>query len=225
MKFRHAVTLLVSLFFVALLHPLVGLASSISTFSGGGFMLPETVTPIPPGFGTVGGGYFVPDYNANMLFVVPAGGGAPTAFANLPPGFGGLISGLFVPAGYGTLSGQFLMTGATDSSSVGATFAVSASGVVTQVYPRDFFRGSASAPLGFGTVGGKILVGDDTGTPTLVSVLNADGTTSQLATLDPAGNFDPFGMGFAPATFGAIGGKLLVTDGNSGKDRCRRFFG
>src|SRR5271155_4025428 len=88
------------------LSPISGMADSVTVFSGSGFVLPETITLIPSGFGSLGGNYFVPDPNFNNfqgeLFVLPSGGGAPIPFAS-PPNGNSLLEGAFVPSGYGAL--------------------------------------------------------------------------------------------------------------------------
>jgi hypothetical protein len=181
----------------------------ITIFSGpAGYTLPETITAIPAGFGTVGGSYFVPDNNSGQLLVVPAAGGSPTVFATIP---GGIVSGLIVPAGYGSISGSYLVTGTGSAATVGPT------GTVTPLPGTPFgIESSTVAPAGFGSAGGKILLGTGTGTGAQILVLNPDGTTSVLATFGTA-DTEPFTLGFAPAGFGSIGGDLLATDGESGK--------
>jgi hypothetical protein len=192
---------------VSTLLPIAAWCGPITIFSGpAGYTLPETITPIPVGFGAVGGNYFVPDAATSQLLVVPAAGGAPTPFAAIP---GGIVSGLFVPAGYGSLSGSFLVSGG------GSAATVSPTGTVTPLsLSATALEGATVAPAGFGSVGGKILLGNVNGFTTQILVLNPDGTTSVFATLAAS---DPFTLGFAPAGFGSIGGDLLVTDGSSGK--------
>src|SRR6185437_13762118 len=73
-------------------------ARAIIVFSTG-MTLPESITQAPSGFGAVGGTYLVPDLGGNKIYSVPAGGGAPSVFADTSalgpaPGFspyGGLF--------------------------------------------------------------------------------------------------------------------------------------
>jgi len=194
---------------VSTLVPATAWCVPITVFSGpAGFTLPETISAIPAGFGSVGGNYFVPDALSGQLLVVPAAGGSPTAFATIPTG---MVSGLVVPAGYGSISGSFLVTGASAASIVSPT------GTVTPlpVNANLGIEGSTVAPAGFGSLGGKILLGAANGNTTQILILNPDGTTTVFATLGT--DSDPFTLGFAPTGFGSIGGDLLVTDGASGK--------
>jgi hypothetical protein len=198
--------------FSLLALPAIGWADSVTTFSTGGYIVPETITPIPTGFGTVGGNYFVPDAEADTLFVMPVNGGPPTAFATIP---GSLTQGLFAPSGYGSLSGSFLVVGN------GQAVSVSASGTVTtQNFSYDTLAATV-APTNFGSYGGKILLGNvEANGVADILVLNPNGTTSVLATLgvqNSVGSPATFSLGFAPSTFGQYAGDLIVTDGFSGK--------
>jgi hypothetical protein len=211
---RFGVVLGLALLALALL-PAVGRADPVTIFSGSGFVTPESITLIPSGFGSVGGDYFVPDLSTHELFVLPSGGGAPTAFADLPYTTGYAVSqGLFVPAGYGSLSGDYLVTGN------GLAASVNSSGSVTDLSLSNFVGGDTVAPAGFGAVGGKVLLGNEEADGTVdILALNADGTTTVFATLGIRNSQgSPFAahMGFAPAGFGAIGGDLVVSDEDSG---------
>lgn len=184
---------------------LAGQASSISVYSTG-YTVPETITPIMSGFGSIGGSYFIPDDSSGQLFVMPAGGGKPAVFAAIP---GATISGLFVPGGYGSLSGDFLVTGNGNAAAITPT------GVVTTLALGNTVEGSTVAPSTFGANAGKVLLGNISANGTSqVLVLNANGSTSVLVNLP--GISDPFTLGFAPTGFGSIGGDLLVADGSSG---------
>jgi hypothetical protein len=44
--------------------------------------LPESITLAPAGFGDAGGTYLVPDLGGNKIDSIPAGGGAPSVFAD-----------------------------------------------------------------------------------------------------------------------------------------------
>ena len=67
------------------------------------------------------------------------------------------------------------------------------------------------APLGFGSVGGEVLVTRTDGT---VVAIDQNGNPSTFASV--AGNPYLFGSAFAPHDFGSVGGDLLVTDAVSG---------
>ncbi len=192
--------------------PAISRADSVTTFSTGGYLVPETITPIPIGFGSVGGNYFVPDASADKLFVMPAAGGAPTAFTTIP---GSLTGGMFAPSGYGSLSGNFLIVGN------GRAVSVNASGTVVPLTLSNDTLAATVAPTGFGSYGGKILLGNvESNGVSDILVLNPNGTTSVLASLgtqNSSGSPSTFSMGFAPSTFGQYAGDLIVTDSSSGK--------
>lgn len=180
-------------------------ASSISVFSPGSGV-PETISPIPSDFGTVSGSYLIPNDSSGQLLAVPFGGGKPTVFATIP---GMTISGIFIPAGYGALSGDFLVTGNGNAAAVAPT------GSVTNLALGNSVQGSTVAPSTFGANAGKVLLGNTLPSGgSQILTLNANGTTSVFVNLP--GILDAFTLGFAPAGFGSVGGDLLVTDGDAG---------
>jgi hypothetical protein len=110
--------------------PVVGHASTITVFSTG-FTVPESITPVPAGFGSVGGSLIVPDAGASALYVVPAGGGPATLFASGVAG----VQGVFLPSTYGSLAGDFLVPQNNDLNGPnnGNLLAVSGSGAQTVI--------------------------------------------------------------------------------------------
>jgi hypothetical protein len=215
---QKACKLFTALWLLLAALPIVALASPVTVFSSG-FSLPESITPIPAGFGTVGGELMVPDQNDHALYVVPAGGGAPVLFATGVSGVGGV----FLPSSFGSLAGDFLVP---DFINNGNLVAVSGSGgqTVIPVGSANYVAGGAViAPAGFGSVAGDALIGNENGANLdngSILALNPDGNLSIFASLGTGtssqGFLDPFGLAFAPPGFGSIGGDLLVTDDASG---------
>ncbi len=206
---------LAGLLFTAL--PTFALGDTVTVFSSG-FTTPETITPVPAGFGTVGGDLIIPDQGANALYVVPTTGGTPSLFASGVSGNGGI----FLPSSFGSLGGDYLVTAPLSGPGV---IAVNSSGGQT-VVPISSSYGvtgdAVVAPAGFGSVAGDVLIAGEDGAGFdngEVIALSPDGAVSPFASLGvggSAGYLLPFGMGFAPAGFGSVGGDLLVTDGASG---------
>jgi hypothetical protein len=197
--------------------PIIARADSVNVFSSG-YTTPESITLVPAGFGTVGGNLIVPDAGANALYVMPASGGAPVLFSSGVNGLGGV----FLPSSFGSLGGDYLVTGETSGPGV---VAVNGSGGQTTVpIPSSdgITGGVVIAPTGFGSVAGDALIGGENGAGFdngAVFALNPDGSVSQFASLGTGGSAGyllPFGLEFAPAGFGSVGGDLLVTDGASG---------
>jgi hypothetical protein len=204
------------LLFTAL--PMLALADSVTVFSGG-FTIPESIVPVPQGFGTVAGDLMIPDKGPNALYVIPAGGGAPVLIANGVSGNGAA----FLPSSFGAFGGDLLIT-STPSGGPGIV-AVNGSGgqtVVPAPSSDSITGGVAVAPEGFGSVAGDALIGGENGAGLdngEVFALSADGTISNFASLGTGGSagfLAPFAVGFAPAGFGSIGGDFLVADGASG---------
>lgn len=191
-------------------------AATLTTFPVG--TLPEDIVPVPAGFGTQGGNYFVNNATVGFsafgnVFSIPAGGGVASNFAS--PGLLQPIGGLFLPSNY-ALAGQYLVAGNTfgvsGQSNLGT---ISSSGNFT----TQLVGGGGSqwadviiAPPGFDSAGGMVLLANE-----------GDG----IYFLDPGLGFVvplfgsltggiPFGLAFAPAGFGAVGGDLLVSDAVSG---------
>jgi hypothetical protein len=214
-KQRTSNLFLAGLLFAAL--PTFALGDTVTTFSSG-FTTPETITPVPAGFGSVGGDLIIPDQGANAIYVVPVSGGTPTVFASGVSGNGGI----FLPSSFGSLGGDYLVTAPTSGPGV---IAVSSTGgqTVVPVPSSDGVTGAAVvAPAGFGSVAGDVLIAAENGAGFdngEVIALSPGGAVSSFASLGVGGSSGyllPFGMGFAPTGFGSIGGDLLVTDGASG---------
>jgi hypothetical protein len=195
---------------------------TVTTFTPG--TLPEDIVPVPAGFGTLGGTYFVPSpgqgfSGPGVVYDIPAGGGSPSTFTNLSPILP--TGGVFLSNNYGTLAGQFLADGRSGSGTgPGAMVVLSSNATQTPIAPTipGQFAGAIIAPAGFGSVGGMALIANEGfgGSPG-VDVLNTNLTLSSLTGASfPAGT-QPFGLAFAPNVFGTVGGDLLISDSNSGK--------
>jgi hypothetical protein len=192
------------------------------TLFSSGYSLPETITPVPAGFGAYGGGYFVDDLGGtagnSTTWYVPSTGGAPTAVATsqgLSTDQSFWRGGTFLPNNFGSIGGQYLITtgaGLTTMNSNGQltpfinTASSGYSGLTTPVL----------APSSFGNFGGQLFVTAQTG-PTAgvggVLAVNPNGSFTNFVSLPDT----PFGLAFAPSKFGAIGGDMLVADGGTGK--------
>jgi hypothetical protein len=101
----------------------------------------------------------------------------------------------------------------------GQAVSVNAAGMVTSLSLSPVTESVTVAPTGFGSLGGKVLIGNiEANGVADILVLNPNGTTSVLATFGTQTNGapSPFSMGFAPASFGQYAGDLIVTDGFSG---------
>jgi hypothetical protein len=199
-----------------------GTASAQETpFSTGAFSLPEAIVPTPSGFGPSGTGYVVPDPSINLagsgvIFAVPTAGGTASALVNYGTTFYP-IGGTFLGASYGALNGDFLAVGLNSAGAVAQ--AVNGAGVSAPLLSSSAlgqFNSAVIAPSGFGSIGGQALITDIAGN---IDLLATTGTsTSVFAKLPQAAGatgVEPFGLGFAPAGFGSIGGDLLVSDGES----------
>ena len=62
--------------------------ATVTTFAPG--TLPEAIVPVPAGFGTLGGTYFVPSpgqgfTGPGVIYNIPAAGGAPSVSPTSPP--------------------------------------------------------------------------------------------------------------------------------------------
>ena len=191
-----------------------------------GLVVPETISPVPAGFDSYGGQFFVLDYGGSdqggKIMAVPATGGPATLFkstAGLDPGhtdfgFGG---GMFLPPDYGSQGGKYVAVagGGIVSFAPDGTASVFANTTSSGIL---YLTTPTMAPAGFGTVGGEILVTaqSDSSTPNGGSVVGfaPDGTFSAFVKTP---GFNPFGLAFAPAEFGSVAGKLLVSDISSGR--------
>jgi hypothetical protein len=197
--------------------PIVTFADAVTVLATG-FTTPETITAVPAGFGSLGGNLMIPDVGANALYTIPVSGGTPTLFASGVSGNGGV----FLPENFGSLGGDFLVSAPTSGPGI---IAVNSAGGQTIVPEPSSFAatgGDIVAPSGFGSVAGDALIAGENGggfDDGVIMALNPTGTLSQFAPLGAGGSSGyllPFGLGFAPAGFGSVGGDLLVTDGASG---------
>jgi hypothetical protein len=149
--------LISGLLFAAL--SMVAYADSVVTVFSSGYMAPETITPVPAGFGTSGGTLLVPDKIANALYTMPADGGAPTLFAN---GVGG-NGGAFLPSSFGAFGGDYLATANIGGPQIVAVNGTGGQTTIT-VPSTDFATGGAVvAPAGLGSVAGDALIGAKNG--------------------------------------------------------------
>jgi hypothetical protein len=218
----HPCFLPTTLMALALLCAARAASAQETQFSTGAFSLPEAIVPTPSGFGPSGTGYIVPDPSINLagsgvLFAVPAAGGTASELANYGTTFYP-IGGTFLGASYGALNGNFLAVGVSSAGAVAQ--AVNGAGASTPLLSSSTlvqFNSAVIAPSGFGSIGGQALLSDAAGN---VDLLATTGTsTSVFATIPQAAGasgVEPFGLGFAPAGFGSVGGDLLVSDGESG---------
>jgi len=185
-----------------------------------GFSVPESITPVSSGFGLSGGGYIIPDPTVNRtgipeIYTLPLTGGTPTSLAvsNFFP-----LGGVILPSGY-SAAGDYLAVGFVTSPAVnGFASTVDSSGNITPVVSNSgsAFTSAVVAPSGFGSAGGEVLIADEN--TSNIYVLAPDGSTSILTNIGsaiPGG--EPFGLAFAPAGFGSIGGDLLASDSTNGK--------
>jgi hypothetical protein len=181
--------------------------------------VPETISSIPTSFNS-SGGYLVPDPGPTVsnssapsnIWYIPQGGGTPTIFTTVADEIRG---GLFLPSSFATYGGQYLELGvntvyALDSSGASTTAAASSS--------YSFYSGAAIAPTAYGSLGGNVFLTAQQGPTSGGGVLELSSTTGQLSTFVSGlpSISAPFGMVFAPSTFGAVGGQMLVSDSESG---------
>jgi hypothetical protein len=185
-----------------------------------GLETPESISQAPPGFGSYGGQYFVPDIgapptgsNPNVIWVVPANGGSPTAFFTIENPTSEIIrTGMFLPPNFGSVGGQYVVGATTviatfNSDGIPSLLADTSSlgyGVLSAV---------GIAPKHFGSLGGQLFFtaqvgpGSD-GSGGVVDVTPAGGVSLFAATP----GINPFGLAFAPHSFGSFGGDLLVSN-------------
>ncbi len=213
MKVRGVLWLAAIIFVLSI----VGIAKADIAIFGTGFSLPESISLAPTDFGAFGGDYFIPDPGINFIGLghidyLPPTGGMATVFVTLPGGAENPVGGLFLPNNFGSFGGQYLAVGSDANGSF--AMAVAANGTVTPVtsLPGNEFVTPVLAPLGFGAVGGDVLVTSSDGT---VKAIDQNGNLSTFASVTGAPQL--FGSAFAPHGFGSVGGDLLVTDAGSGK--------
>jgi hypothetical protein len=187
-------------------------APAILIFSTG-MKVPESISQVPDGFGSLGGSYLIPDPQATTIWDVPSIGGTPSVFASDPNlTFRG---GLFLPSGWGAYGGMYMAVGESHVPVNGVVNIYDASGATTQlVGPITQFTSAALAPATFGTLGGQAFITSQTG---VVIELNQSGVFSTFATTSIDFSFRPFGITFAPVGWGAVGGEMLVSNGVDGR--------
>ena len=202
---------LAAFFSIVLSGAAVSYAGPVTVFSGSGFVTPENIVSLTSAFGSApAGSYLVVDPHAGAgnsaeLLVLPGNGGPATTFSSLP---GNVIDGTFVPAGYGSLSGQFLVTGNGNAG------VVSSAGVLTSLSLSNYTFANAVAPASFGSLGGQILLSNVEANGTYdILAYHPNGTTSVFAKPSTALSA---ALGFAPPGFGSIGGDLLASDTDTG---------
>lgn len=196
-------------------------APALTIFSAG-MLTPETISQVPAGFDNLAGAYLVPDATRNSpdpslhtVWVVPAGGGAPTVFTSGHTD--SFLAGLFLPANWGEHAGMYLVVGrdATLLNGIVHYYAGRGAPVLVNSYTSTPFSQAMIAPASFGgdDLTGKLIVAAAQNGGG-VHVLSPDGTLGSLAATVPL--LQPFGLAFAPAGFGAIDGRLLVSDAVAG---------
>jgi hypothetical protein len=192
-------------------------AGPVTTFSAGPYVLPETISQAPSTFGSFGGDYIIPDFNAENpngnVWAVPSGGGSPVSIAT--NGNVAVRGGVFLPSNWGANAGSFLEVGLATSGVTAPVLIVSPNGTVQQFSSLSVNAGQpVIAPSSFGSFGGQVVIPNSptTGGGSVV-LLAPNGSSSTLA----AGANVPAGGGaaFAPSGFGSRGGSLFV-DGLSG---------
>ena len=201
---------------ILLVLSFAGVAQAGLVVFGTGFSLPESISLVPAGYGSLGGNYFIPDPGIGSLGLgnidyLPITGGTATVFVTIPgqtpvrP-----LGGIFLPSNFGAWGGQYLAVGQNGSQALAV--AIASDGTVTPVtsQPGTQFVSPVLAPSGFGSVAGQVLVTDNDGT---VRAIDQSGNLSLFATV-PGTRL--FGAALAPEGFGAFGGDLLVTDAGSG---------
>jgi hypothetical protein len=193
-------------------------ATEMIISDGGGFDNPQSITPVPLGFGPPGAAYIIPNGGNGDVYTIGAGGGTPTLLTPTPVGVGS-SGGTFLPSNYGSLGGEFLDLGLNPGPGPGGLVAtataISSSGVATTLV-ANFTQGGNNqlnsaivAPAGFGSVGGQVLIDASGGTHIGdIYALSTDGSTlTPFATIGTG----LYGIGFAPTGFGAFGGDLFAS--------------
>lgn len=203
---------LATLFRVLILFaPKLAHGAAITIFSSG-MDFPETITPVPQGFGAYGGQYFILDATRDFnvaqtkIWAVPAGGGAPTAFAAPLPIIP--IGGVFLPSsGWGANSGNFLVSG-EDGIYV---FDSLGQGTRLTSVPGQTYLVPVLPPDSFNRVGQLMVAGALDGMGVGIFDVTAMGVVTMFAPI-PDG---VFGVAVAPAGFGDLGGTLVVGSGSA----------
>jgi hypothetical protein len=191
-------------------------SAATSTFATG-MITPETITQTASGvFYVTDAGPPDPPNSSGNIWSVPAGGEAASELASTFSLRGGLI----LPSSFVTVGGQFLAVG-IDLSGNAAAMTMDSSFNVTPYHSQA--NGVWTQPVlasSFGSLSGDVLVtnqGADT-LPTSGSVdyFTPSGVVGTLATFSSSAVV-PFGAALAKASFGEVGGPLLlVSDAASG---------
>jgi len=209
MRCNSFVSRLLGLLALLLLLPQQSVAEPVTIFSGSPlYRTPETISQAPAVFGAFGGEYFIPDFNRGALngniWRVPSAGGPPISFASNADYVS--LGGLFLPeTGWGANSGRFLATGRT-ASGPGVIYTYAPDGTRSLfVSGGSQFSQPRLAPAGFGAYAGQLIVGDGA-----VRAVTSAGMVSTVA--DPPSFSSWFGLAFAPAAFGALGGDLFISN-------------
>ena len=219
MKHHHRLPVVAALGVLFPITDVPAKAGPVTVFSGPGpYLLPETISQAPAGFGTKGGNYIVPDFNNLNVWAVPTTGGAPTNIAtNFANGtFVQARGGVFLPSNWGSNAGNFLEVGQVPVTSQAAPVLIVAPN--GGGYSVSSFAGITLnagqpqiAPSGFGPFGGDVAVPnyDSSSFLSTLTMIAPDGTTTPLA----SGASLPLATGgaaFAPGGFGTLGGRLFV---------------
>jgi len=204
MRLKFLGVLVVASLFAAL-YASSGFAA-VSVFATG-TNSPETITQ------TASGNFFVTDADAlGDIWNVPAAGGPASSVAQA--GFT-LRGGLILPGSFGSVGGQFLVTGvgAPDTSGLASTMDASFTLTPYTQKTKAIWTQPVLAPS-FGSFSGDVLVTNQgaskkpfTGS---VDSITPSGAVGRLATLSSVNT--PFGAALAPSGFGSVGGTLLVSD-------------
>lgn len=229
-------------FVLCLLSHMVATAQADIQIISSGQYVPETISLVPQGFGSYSGQYFIPDPDlidpgVSRIWAMPANGGPTPVFADsqsLGLGYNpDWRGGMFLPSGYGPFGGQFMVTENTglrvfDSQGVSQVWVDSVGNPLPGRVPTDWTT-AAIAPNTFTGRGGKLIA-------TAQTVLNAaqtDFVGGGLYQVNSTGTYSligllpnqerPFGLAFAPSTFGThfnraftgtvFGGNIYAMDG------------
>jgi hypothetical protein len=195
-----------------------GSVAALETFATG-MVLPAQILPTTGAFPA--DSYLVLDTNAQRIWTVPVTGGAVVPFSP-PPGSEitrlntGPNDGVYLPASWGANAGKLFASGIN----LDLQILMVRNGIVSADGSFASFPTSLPSRTNFPSVllrpdGNLTVTTDRLGT---VHTLAPDGTATQLVNLKLAlgQNFDSFGLAIAPAGFGSVGGKLLVSATTSG---------
>jgi hypothetical protein len=202
-------------------------AQAVVVFSEG-LVTPESISEVPAGFGTLGGDFLIPDARAGLptstepgtghgrIWRVPAAGGPPSKFVDIQDQRA--LGGLFLPSAptWGAAAGHYLVAGfGPPTVDVPRLYTVDPDGnaSVFVTFPDNgiFLTDPVLAPVGFGDLGGSLLVSAQ---GSGIRTVAPDGTVGTL--IGPQTGPAFFGLTFAPAGFGSVGGQLLAGDAGGG---------